>query len=257
MMSLPVTRATTTPSTIMACSAMNRGSSSIPTATKKSVAKRSRRGMISARTWLSNSDSETTIPARNAPSANDSPASLLAKAVPRAISTTVSKKSSRDPVRATANKIRGTSLVPRTTTAIRAIAAIPSDRSSARKGFPRSSVSSGSRASIGTRLRSWMMPSPRATLAWGLSASPRPSSSLRATIELEMAKAPPSRRAASMDHPIASPTTMPSAPVIGIWMPPATKATRRTRRSSARENSTPSANMRKATPRLARTSTRS
>jgi hypothetical protein len=80
---------------------------------------------------------------------------------------------------------------------------------------------------------------------------------LRATIELEMANAPPSNSAAWVDQPIASPKAAPSAIVSGICKAPATKAMRRTRTSSLRENSTPRENIRKATPRLASDITRS
>jgi hypothetical protein len=78
------------------------GSNSIPTDTKKRTAKASRRGRVSeAALWLS-SDSLSTMPAKKAPSAKDTPNSSAApKAAPRAMARTARRNSSRDPVWAT------------------------------------------------------------------------------------------------------------------------------------------------------------
>ena len=60
------------------CSTRTRGLNSIPTETKNSTANASRRGSVScAARWLS-WDSDSTIPAKNAPSANDMPNSIAA-----------------------------------------------------------------------------------------------------------------------------------------------------------------------------------
>ena len=62
------------------------------------------------------SDSATTSPARNAPSANDTPKTVEAmKAMPSAIASTASVKSSRDPSRATTSNNHGTKRAPTTT----------------------------------------------------------------------------------------------------------------------------------------------
>ena len=75
------------------------GSNSMPTETKNSTAKASRSGSdSSAACWLS-SDSLSTIPAKNAPSAKETPNSSAApKATPSAIARTASLNSSREPV---------------------------------------------------------------------------------------------------------------------------------------------------------------
>ena len=228
----------------------------MPTATKNSVAKISRTGMMSASTCSSNSDSETTIPARKAPRPSDNPAACVARATPRAMATTASMKSSREPDRATMRSSGGTSRVPRRNAAIRTTAEISSD-SAMPKPPPRWPAMTGMSASIGARLKSWTMPRPSATRACGLSISPRPMSILSATIELEMAKAPPSRSAAPNVQPPANPAAVPRSTVSGIWIAPPSSAARRTRITSLRENSTPSPNIRSATPRFASSCTRS
>ena len=71
----------------------------MPTETKNSTAKASRSGSDScAARWLS-SDSLRIMPAKKAPSANDTSNSMLApKATPSAIASTDSRNSSREPV---------------------------------------------------------------------------------------------------------------------------------------------------------------
>ncbi len=75
------------------------GSNSMPTETKNSTAKASRSGNVSwAARWLSG-DSRSIIPAKKAPSASETPNSLVApKAMQSAIASTVSRNSSREPV---------------------------------------------------------------------------------------------------------------------------------------------------------------
>ncbi len=75
------------------------GSTSMPTETKKSTEKKSRKGTTSALTWWWMSDSPMTTPARNAPRASDtSNNSKAAKAVPRAMVTMARMNSSRERV---------------------------------------------------------------------------------------------------------------------------------------------------------------
>ena len=71
----------------------------MPTETKNSTAKASRSGSdSSAARWLS-ADSLRIIPAKKAPSANDTPNSCEAtKATPSATESTASRNSSREPV---------------------------------------------------------------------------------------------------------------------------------------------------------------
>ena len=78
------------------------GSTSMPTETKNSTANASRSGSVScAARWLS-SDSLRIMPAKNAPSANDTSNSIAApNATPSEMASTASRNSSREPVCAT------------------------------------------------------------------------------------------------------------------------------------------------------------
>ena len=112
---LPATARTTRTATSPASAASAAGSTSIPTDTKKSTANRSRNGVTSAAAWCDSSDSDTSTPATNAPSASDSPNTALdTKAVSSAVATTASRNSSLEPRRATNEKTRGSSRVPTT-----------------------------------------------------------------------------------------------------------------------------------------------
>ena len=75
------------------------GSNSMPTETKNRTAKASRSGRLSwAARWLS-SLSASTMPAKKAPSASETPNIFEApKATPSAIARTPRRKSSREPV---------------------------------------------------------------------------------------------------------------------------------------------------------------
>ena len=85
-----------------------RGSSSMPTDTKNSTAKASRIGSASEAARRLNSDRPTTMPARNAPSAIDTPKTSDAPtAMPSAMTSTVSVNSSRERVRGDAIEQRG------------------------------------------------------------------------------------------------------------------------------------------------------
>ena len=70
---LPTTIRISTATIAMGIASNEAGSRSIPTDTKNSTAKASRSGIESAAAWWLMSDSPTTAPARNAPSANDTP----------------------------------------------------------------------------------------------------------------------------------------------------------------------------------------
>ena len=84
----------------------------MPTETKNSTAKASRKGSTSAPTWWLRGDSLTTTPARNAPRASDTPKSAAdPRAVPRATVRATSRNSSRERVRATRRRTKGTTRV--------------------------------------------------------------------------------------------------------------------------------------------------
>ena len=89
------------------------GSKSMPTETKNSTAKASRIGSASAAARRLNSERPTTMPARNAPSAIDTPNSMAdPTAMPRASTSTVSVNSSRERVPATRSSSQGMAWPP-------------------------------------------------------------------------------------------------------------------------------------------------
>ncbi len=78
------------------------GLKSMPTETKKSTANASRKGSDSSAARALKGDSLKIMPAKKAPSANDTPNSCAAtKATPSATASTARRNSSRDPVCAT------------------------------------------------------------------------------------------------------------------------------------------------------------
>src|SRR5205823_12053286 len=96
---LPTSTSSTTPPIASGSCTRMVGSNSMPTETKNRTAKASRNGSdSSAATWL-NSDSLSVMPAKNAPSANDTPNSSEAmNATPSATDSTARRNNSRDPV---------------------------------------------------------------------------------------------------------------------------------------------------------------
>ncbi len=67
----------------------------MPMEMKKTLVKTSRKGATSATTWWLYSDSETTMPARKAPSASEKPRCSVKYAMPRQTSSAPSTKTSR------------------------------------------------------------------------------------------------------------------------------------------------------------------
>ena len=93
------------------------GSNSMPTETKNSTANASCSGSEFCAALCDRSDSFSTTPAKNAPSANDTPKSAAEpKAMPTDSARTASVKSSRDPVRATWRRIHGITRGPMVST---------------------------------------------------------------------------------------------------------------------------------------------
>src|SRR5690606_17909932 len=85
----------------------------MPTETKNNTAKASRNGNVSLAAWWLNSDSLSSMPAKNAPSANDTPNnSAEPNATPSAIASTHNVNSSREPVPATRSRIHGITRLP-------------------------------------------------------------------------------------------------------------------------------------------------
>ena len=113
MIGLPITMTATTASTSSGRSMRTAGSNSMPIDTKKSTEKASCSGSeFAAARWLS-CDSPMMTPAKNAPSAKDTPkAAADPNAMPSASARTERVNSSREPVRATPIRIRGTTRGP-------------------------------------------------------------------------------------------------------------------------------------------------
>ena len=89
------------------------GSNSIPTETKNSTANASRIGSASVAALRLNSERPTTMPARKAPRAIETPNSFAdPTAIPSATTSTVSVKSSRERVAATCASSQGISRRP-------------------------------------------------------------------------------------------------------------------------------------------------
>ncbi len=73
----------------------------MPTAMKKSPSSTSRNGLMSSSTWYRYSVSAISIPARKAPSANESPSASVSAPRPSVTSSTFSTNSSDERCRAT------------------------------------------------------------------------------------------------------------------------------------------------------------
>src|SRR3990167_4446062 len=114
-MVLPTMMIATTANTFIGSVQSTLGWNNMPTETKNSTAKASRKGSDSAAArWLS-ADSRIIMPAKNAPSANETSNSLAApNATPTAAATTLSVNSSCEPVRATIHRIFGKTRRPTT-----------------------------------------------------------------------------------------------------------------------------------------------
>jgi len=98
----------TTASTCKGRSHSTAGLNNMPTDTKNSTAKASRNGRDSCAARWANSDSRITMPAKKAPSANDTPNNAAEpNAIPTAAATTHRVNSSREPVRATCHNTQG------------------------------------------------------------------------------------------------------------------------------------------------------
>ena len=93
---LPTSTMNSVASSASGSRSMMLGSNNMPTATKNSTAKASRSGTLSSAARCESSDSPSTMPAKKAPSANETPNSFAApKATPSAMASTASRKSSR------------------------------------------------------------------------------------------------------------------------------------------------------------------
>ena len=203
------------------------GLKSMPTETKKSTAKASRRGRASAAARALKSDCPTTMPARKAPSAMEASKSRAAPtAMPSASASTARVKRSRVPVRATQPSSRGMSFWP--ASSMKAVS--PASLSTVRPSVLKSGPASGERkvgSSTSSRMvkRSSTTSQPSATCPARVCSRPlspmtRVSTTVLAT-EMDMpntrpaVKLPPSRQKAAAPASVATAIWM-SAPLTAI-----------------------------------------
>ncbi len=189
------------------------GSTSIPRETKNRLLKTSRNGVISSTIRLTYFDSDTTIPARKAPSAIDRPKWPKTRAVPTATSTVVRVKSSRLPAATTRAARAGKSTLAPTT--VRAMTPTARTRNHGDLGgVAPSPASSGSASMIGTTARSCISSTPIMARPWGLDVLPEPSSSHRTRAVDERAMTIPQVTASAGGRPRTMATAAAAAPVV-------------------------------------------
>ncbi len=237
------------------------GSNSMPTETKNSTAKASRNGSdSSAARWL-NSDSRIIMPAKKAPSANETSNSLAApNAKPMATASTLSVNSSCEPVRATNQSTRGSTRRPTNsmnamnpTTLARVMPSVchsaPESAGVApASGAPSTPDSAGSSTSTSTITKSSTTSQPTAMLPLIELRMPRVSSARSSTTVLATDRHSPNTSAPPGLQPHHSATPMPSATATAICtMAPGT-AMRRTDIRSSSEKCRPTPNISSITP---------
>ena len=254
---LPSTMISTTTNTCSGSLTSVAGSNSMPTDTKNSTAKASRSGSdSSAARWLS-SDSRMTMPAKNAPSANETPNSLAEPyATPTAAAITHSVNSSREPVRATCHNSHGNSRRPTISISATNRATWPSVISSVLISSPLSAISppprkpaiDGSSTSTSTIARSSTISQPTAMRPLIESSTPRLSSALSSTTVLATDSARPNTRPAPKLQPHSAATPQPMMVAAAICaMAPGT-AIFQTAIKSSSEKCSPTPNIKSITP---------
>ena len=254
---LPTITMATTASTRSGSSISTRGSNSMPTDTKNSTAKASRRGSDSSAARALKGDSRSIMPAKKAPSANDTPNRLAApNATTSATAITHRVKSSREPVRVTHSRTRGSRRRP--TSSISAMKAATLARVSptapsaalpeAALSACNASASAGSSTSTKTITRSSTTSQPTAIRPFTESRAPRASSARSSTTVLATDSASPNTSAAPRSQPHARATPAPSAVATTICTIAPGTAMRRTRSRSLTEKCRPTPNISRITP---------
>ena len=235
------------------------GSNSMPTETKNSTAKASRSGKVSsAARWLSG-DSLRIMPAKNAPSANETPnSSAAAKAAPRAITNTERRNSSRLPVCAMACSTHGMTRLPTismmaTKAAILAMVMPTSSATEARSTCaapfpPNSPAKAGSRTRVSTITMSSTISHPTAMRPRVLSTSRRSWSARSRTTVLATESARPNTSPAPIGQPSQWARAMPSTVAHRICTMAPGMAMLRTDSRSSSEKCRPTPNISRITP---------
>ena len=200
------------------------------------------------------------MPAKNAPSANDTPKSLAEpNATPRASAMTARVNSSREPVSSTRLRSQGKTRTPTTSIRTANSAILPSVRPSVIQRLPGAGLPSSAcpprgtaRAGRSTRARtitrSSTISQPIAMRPSPDSSRPRASSARSSTTVLATDSASPNTSPAPSDQPHAIATPMASAVARTICARAPGSATARTARRSRNEKCIPTPNMSRMTP---------
>ena len=259
VIALAKTTSTTTAAMASGISIRADGSSSMPTDTKNRTAKASRSGRASAAAWWLRSDSPTTAPARNAPSANETPKTVDDRnAKPIAMASTARVNSSFEPSFETRVRRRGTRRVPATTMTTTKRAALPSPSAmlpsvpSASVGAedvpPRSGAIVGSSTRMTIVTRSSTISQPIAILPWAVSSSPRSVIARSRTTVLATDSDSPRTSPPPIPQPSATPSIRPRIVAITIWMSAPGIAMPRTAARSRSEKWMPTPNISRMIP---------
>ena len=213
------------PSTAQGASTSTFGSNSMPTETKNSTAKASRIGSESCAAWWLNSDSLSSMPAKNAPSAKLTPnSSAEPNATPIAIDNTASVNSSREPVPAMRSSTHGIALRPTISMKATKAATLPKVIASAlaispaptSSPPPRAPASAGISTSAITQARSSTISQPTAILPRRVSSRRRSSIARSSTTVLAVASEKPKIKPSICRQPISSAMPQPSRVAIAI-----------------------------------------
>ena len=226
---LPSMMIATVASTCHGCASTIAGSNNMPTETKNSTAKASRSGSEScAALWLS-SDSLSIIPAKNAPSAKDTPNSAAApNATPRAMASTDRVNSSREPVPAMRSRIHGITRRPNTSitatnrpscTKVQPMLAstLPMLCCWPAASGPNTPAITGIITSASTQARSSTISQPTAILPRLLSSRRRSSIARSSTTVEAVASEKPKISPCSVGQPISAATPQPNKVATTIW----------------------------------------
>ena len=219
---LPTMMIASVSSTSSGCSSRIIGSNSMPTETKNSTANASRSGSESSAALWPCGDSLSSMPAKNAPSANDTPNSSAApKAMPIAQASTHRVNSSREPVPATRSSTQGSTRRPTISISATKPPTLASVASSAMPRLPPLSspllpASAGTSTSASTIARSSTISQPIAIRPRSLS-SMRPLSSARSrTTVLATDRARPKMMLCGCGQPRRQPRNQPIAVATAI-----------------------------------------
>ncbi len=245
------------------CMATTPRSSFMPTVMKNRPSRTSWNGRMSVSTWCLNSVSAISIPATNAPSASDSPASCVSQARPSVTSNRLRTNSSSLFLRTTSVSHQRMTARPPISRIVSRTVALSAATASSCSSSAGVELSAGMTTSSGTTARSWNSSTAITRRPCSLSISRRSAISLT-TIAVELiASAAPSASALCQPSPQVRPLAAKSATSAALpasaarivsttWLRPRPKTNRFMLISFGRLNSRPITNIRKTIPNSAR-----